>query len=372
MDVRDPELMSVGVDEVVVTFVTDPGVEVTTQVGESTITTTGPFHVAHIKALEPDCEYPLAVESVMTSSEYLPARVRTLRRPGGRLLATFSTANDVHFGEEECGRIEAFGDVQPGPVFASAPYEPPYPDMMNAAAIEEIAATNSDIVLVKGDLTTYGTEPELEQFLAAWSSLGPKMHYVRGNHDASVSDALARTDTPYVIELPGAVLAVLDTAIHRSASGQISRSQLGWLDELASESTDPVLVFGHHHVWSPDSKRREPGYFGINPDDSEALIDVVRRREAIVGYFAGHTHRNRVRRFSQARSVPFVEVACVKDYPGAWAEYNVYEGGYTQVVRRIGTPEALSWTERTRLMFGGHYRDYALGELSSRCFAELI
>ena len=31
-----------------------------------------------------------------------------------------------------------------------------------------------------------------------------------------------------------------------------------------------------------------------------------------------------------------VEVACVKDYPGAWAEYRVYDGGYTQIVRRIG------------------------------------
>ena len=97
MDVRDPELMSVGTDEVVVTFVTDPGVEVTTEVGESSATTKGPFHVAHIKGLEPDCEYPLTVERVAMSSEYLPPTVRTLQNPGGRLLATFATANDVHF-----------------------------------------------------------------------------------------------------------------------------------------------------------------------------------------------------------------------------------------------------------------------------------
>ena len=72
------------------------------------------------------------------------------------------------------------------------------------------------------------------------------------------------------------------------------------------------------------------------------------RRENIAGYFAGHTHRNRVRRFGPARHVPFVEVACMKDYPGVWAEYRVYEGGYTQVVRRMPTPAACSWTERTR------------------------
>ena len=36
--------------------------------------------------------------------------------------------------------------------------------------------------------------------------------------------------------------------------------------------------------------------------------------------------------------MPIVEVACVKDYPGAWAEYRVHEGGYTQLVRRITSP----------------------------------
>ena len=46
--------------------------------------------------------------------------------------------------------------------------------------------------------------------------------------------------------------------------------------------------------------------------------------------------------------MPIVEVACVKDYPGAWAEYRIHEGGYTQLVRRIATPDAFAWTEQTR------------------------
>ena len=70
-----------------------------------------------------------------------------------------------------------------------------------------------------------------------------------------------------------------------------------------------------------------------------------------------------------ARNVPITEIACVKDYPGAWAEYRVYEGGYTQVTRRISSPDAMAWTEKTRGMFVGLYRDYALGALESRCFS---
>ena len=56
----------------------------------------------------------------------------------------------------------------------------------------------------------------------------------------------------------------------------------------------------------------------------------------------------------------------MKDYPGAWAEYRVYEDGYVQLTRRIESPEAMAWTEKTRGMFAGLYRDYALGPLAAR------
>ena len=40
------------------------------------------------------------------------------------------------------------------------------------------------------------------------------------------------------------------------------------------------------------------------------------RHDNVVGYLAGHTHTNRVLRFERTGAVPFVEVACAKDYPG--------------------------------------------------------
>ena len=54
----------------------------------------------------------------------------------GRPLSVFATVNDVHFGEVECGRIEG-ADV--GPVLTARPGEPPYPETMNAGAVEEIS-----------------------------------------------------------------------------------------------------------------------------------------------------------------------------------------------------------------------------------------
>ncbi len=364
-EIRNAELMTVGPDEVVVFAVGDPGEDLVTRVGDREQHTTGPHHVVTFRGLEPDTEYPLVVAGVAVG-DHLPATVRTLPRPSGALVATFATTNDVHFGETVCGALGE-GHEEVGPILTVGPGERPYPEVMNRAAIDEIRALDPDAVLVKGDLTDRGTEREYGCFLDAYTSLGPRMRHMRGNHDAMKTAAIASAETPFAIELRGVTLAVLDTVIPGTDTGQLDAAQLAWLDDLARDTTVPVLVFGHHHPWEPGSEDRNADYFGVNPNDSEALVKVMDRNPSIAGYFAGHTHRNRVRHFGGV-GIPIVEVSAAKDYPGAWAEYRVYEGGYTQMVRRIAAPAALDWTERTREMFLGLYRDYALGGLADRCF----
>jgi 3',5'-cyclic-AMP phosphodiesterase len=367
--VRDAEVMTVAPDEVVVTFVTDPGVDVTARVGDAEVTTPGPRHVARFTGLEPATGYEVAVDGA-APDEFLPRRVSTLRIPSGRRLGTLATVNDVHFGEVECGRVH--DDPAVGPIVRALPGEPPYPETMNGATIDEIAALDPDAVLVKGDLTNLGSADEYAAFLAAYGRLGPRMRHVRGNHDAMLDPTMALEGAPFTVDVGGVTLAVLDTVLPTSEQGRITRDQLGWLREIAGDTSGAVLVFGHHHLWDLDATERSAAYFGVNPDDSEAFGSVVADHENIVGYFAGHTHRNRVRRSTKARNVPFVEISCTKDYPGVWAEYGLYEGGFTQVVRRISSPAALAWTERTRGMYHGLYRDYALGHLDHRCFTELF
>jgi Icc protein len=290
---------------------------------------------------------------------------RTLPRLGERL-ATFATVNDVHFGETECGVIDGL-DI--GPVFSVGPDDDPYPELMNRGAIAEMAAIDPSVVIVKGDLTCNGTAEEYEAFLAAYEpAFGERLVHVRGNHDGYHGGTYAAFPTQRV-DLPGVTLAVLDTTHPLHTPGRVTAEQLEWLDDLAGSADRPVLVFGHHHPWSPDSQERPVNYFGILPDDAEQLVAVVARHPGILGYFAGHTHRNRARRFSATGDRPWVEVACVKDYPGTWAEYRVFEGGVLQVHRRISTPEAMAWTEQTRHMYAGTYAGYALGALSDRCFA---
>jgi predicted phosphodiesterase len=301
-----------------------------------------------------------------TDHELDGVEVRTLPRPG-ELLATVCTVNDVHFGEVTCGVVDGT-DI--GPTFSSEPGEEPYPELMNRAAIAEMAEIAPDAVVVKGDLTALGTRAEYERFLEWYRpTFGDRLHHVRGNHDAYHGEVFANWPTQE-ITLPGVTLAILDTARDHQVNGSLSGAQLEWLDELGQRADRPVLVFGHHNIWNPDVDPRSDTYFGLQPTDSEALLATFDRRSQLAGYFAGHTHRN-LRQHPTGTRAPFVEVACVKDFPGAWAEYRVFDGGILQVFRRISTPEALSWTERTRHMYEGGYEHYAFGKLRDRCFAML-
>ena len=305
--------------------------------------------------LEPDTTYT-----------YDGVTFHTLPRPPGERLATVATVNDVHFGETICG----FDSNAPeaGPQFRAEPGERPYPDVMNEAAVEEIAAIDPDVVLVKGDLTDDGETEDYEAFLRCYGgAFGERMHHIRGNHDAYKGQTDAPAG-PFSVAVDGATLAMLDTTVPFAPNGGVDDAQLTWLADVAGGDGAPVLLFGHHQPWQPGSRTRPPTYGGINPDDSERLVDAVARLPRIAGYFCGHSHRNRVRRFAATGGLPWTEVACVKDFPGAWAEYRIFEGGMLQLVHRIRRADALVWTERTRGMFGGLYPQFAFGDLADRCF----
>ena len=299
-----------------------------------------------------------------TVYEFGGVEVRTLPA-SGPLLGRIATVNDVHFGETECGVISGT-DI--GPTFSAAPGDDPYPEVMNRGAIAELQRLDPEVVVVKGDLTSRGTLDEYHRFLDVYgSAFGERLVHVRGNHDAYHGQVFADVATQEVV-VEGATLAVLDTARLAQVNGSVSAEQLEWLDELAARTDTPVMVFGHHHAWNPELDPRRDDFFGIRPADSEALFEVFARRSNLVGYLAGHTHRNRRMHVESAGGAPFVEVACVKDFPGAVAEYRIHDGGITQVFRRISAPDALAWSEQTRQMYEGGYGAYAFGRLADRCF----
>jgi 3',5'-cyclic AMP phosphodiesterase CpdA len=330
------------------------GVDITT-VADDLIVLHDGNRVARLEGLEPSTSYTVWGRQVTTSA-----------RPAGELLCRFVTVNDVHFGETECGRVD---DHREGPIQRAAPGEPPYPETMNRGAAAEIRSLQPAAVVVKGDLTQDGAPEEFAAFEECYrTAFGDRLHVVRGNHDSY------RAQNEYAgdqwIELPGVAIALLDTTIPTRTTGTISDEQIEWLHTRLAETDRPVLVMGHHQQWiaGGDNSHRGDDYFGLHPDASDALADAAAQHHQFLAYTAGHTHRHRVRHM--ACGVPTIEIGCVKDFPGTWAEYRVYETAVQQVVHRVSTPEALDWSERCRHLyadFGIDYETYALGALEDRC-----
>ncbi len=278
----------------------------------------------------------------------------------GEHLATVTTVNDVHLGEIECGKIvgvvEAAFRVQPG--------ETPYATFMSEAVIEDMRALSPDAVIVKGDLTSFGTRDEFDAFRALYEpAFGDRLTYVRGNHDSYPGEVYA--DWPVqIVDVPGARIILLDTSRVASGSGYISRDQIDATAAAADEATTPVIVMGHHPLFV-DGAMAPERFDGVNPTDSAALLAALLPRRHVVSYSAGHTHRcHRV----DVDGLAVTQVACVKDFPGAWAEYHVGTRGIAQTVHRASRPDAVAWAETTRTMFDGFYGAYAMGELRERCF----
>ena len=324
----------------------EPPVELTTVTDTEAVLHDG-LRVVRVDGLRPGKEHN--VEGVT---------FRTLPKPGGERLATVVTVSDLHIGETECGRYEG---VNLGPPLRAEPDEPPYPETMARAAAAEIAAIAPDAVIAKGDLTGQGAGAELKTFMDIFD--GFPLHWAYGNHDVSSRSELGPRPAAELVTVVGARVALLDTAVPAEAGGRVTEEQLDWLEDLGGDDATPVLVMGHHPLFDHAAFTA-----GINAEDSERLVELFSRRPALVGYFAGHSHRNLVRRLPETGAVPWTEVGATKDYPGVWAEYRIYEGAVMQVVHRISSPQALAWTDRTRQMFGGLYPSYSFGSLDDRCF----
>ena len=263
------------------------------------------------------------------------------------------TMNDVHFGEVECGKFAG----RPAQ-FVADPADP-YPLVMNRAVVRDALALNPDLCVVKGDLTNAGSEEDEAAFLATYAPFGDRLLYVRGNHDSY--DGRVFADWPVQVRDVGSVRVVLlDTARVHEPGGFVSDEQVDALVAAIDAAAGPVLVMGHHPLQLAD--QRQPNQ-GVNDEDSQRLLAALAPRRSVVGYFAGHTHRNQIR---VVDGLPLVEVAAVKDFPGAWAELQLGTTGIAHVVHRARDEKAVAWAEQTKSMFDGFYESYALGELSDR------
>ena len=287
---------------------------------------------------------------------------RTFPDPGERL-ATFATVNDVHFGETSaaCSRARRRPDLlgRAGRRPVPRGHEP-------RRRSPRSPRIDPDAVVAKGDLTTAAprrsTTPS-SPATAAPSATGCS------TCGATTTPTPARRSPPTPRagrELPGVVLAVLDTVDPGRAPGQVTRraARRGWTTLGARRPTGPCWSSATTTCGTPDSGQRPERYFGINPDDSERAGRAWSPAAPPSSATSPATPTATGSATSPATGdVPWVEVACVKDFPGAWAEYRVFEGGdpadrppHLRRRRRWRGPSGPAG------MYGGLYVDYAFGD----------
>ncbi|MCP2289039.1 metallophosphoesterase [Nocardia amikacinitolerans] len=355
-----------------------------------------PFHYAEIGGLEPGRRYrfeawsqgaratpALSLTTLAHGTPETTGEFTTLVPPTGRLLRTIALANDVHYGETVSGLV--VGGFPPG--FRQLTGQPPYPEVMLDALLDDLRAREVDRLVVAGDLTSEATPDEsraVRARLDTWGTLGGDYLVTRGNHDRPHvgyqgcthlgghrdcwGDNFLPRQQLVEHEVGGLRLLGVDTSELDGSGGRIERPQFDRLAEVLRADPDrPTLVFGHHPVTRESglTNTAGPGFVLDGPDSAE-LQRYYERAPGVFLHHSGHTHRNRRTRPDANIAVEFLEVAAVKEYPGGYSLLRVYEGGYMVNFYKTRAEGARRWSSTTRGEYFGLLPDYTFGTFADR------
>jgi len=326
----------------------------------------GPGSVV-IGGLSPATSYDLTITGPGVPRHRIE-RIATLPSPPGPLIHKFATINDLHLGEDAFGIRHTIEDVWPLP-----PGWKPYTWRCARAAIDEAIEWGAQTLVVKGDLTAGGTTVEFHEVGRLLSAVTIPVIATFGNHEYHDR----RTDGRPILDsygihvprqawsedLPGIRMIIGLTGRPGHRSGRVDPDQRAAMVSMAREAEGPAFVALHHQP----QRWRIPNQYppGIPAPGSGALLDGLVAANPATFVATGHTHRHRRHRHGP---LTVVEVGSTKDYPGTWAGYAVHQGGIRQVVRRIGSPDVIGWTESTAQALGGVWGLWSPGRRRDRCF----
>ena len=306
---------------------------------------------ATLEGLPPATHLELFVRPAGTAQGRRADAVRTLSPPPGELLCRFATVNDLHLGERSVGLARRLRD-RPGTGLE------PYPLLCARAALTEAVAWGAEAIVAKGDLTYHGRPQQWSDLGRLLAGIPVSVSAVLGNHDVGIravdgrpvlaASGIVVPYDPFSVDLPGLRVVLAHTAVAHKHHGAVVGRQRDQIADLVAAAPGPVFLAMHHYVQRFKVPMAYPP--GIPGDQSRALLDTVLAANPATMLSAGHSHRNRRRRYGP---LVITEVGATMHYPGTWAGYAVHEGGIRQVVRRVAAPDAIAWTDRTRrILFG--------------------
>lgn len=312
--------------------------------------------VADLVGLRPDAAYTVEVAGHCLAA-------RTVAPPPGRELYRFMTLSDMHLGLDHFGLFRKMREREP--------VEEIHTLRCTRAALDEGLAWGAQHLVLKGDLVDRGTPDEYDLLGKVLAEAGLPVEAIPGNHEVKpyrevdhpeAFAGLGLTVAPerlHTIDLPGLRVALVD-----STTFDVNAPRLDHAVDAMADALDgrPALVVLHHHLLRlPFSVLWPPGVPGPL---ARRFLDAVADASPAALVASGHTHRHVTRKH---RHVVVTETGSPKDHPGTWTGYVVYEGGLRQVVRRVGRPDAIGWTEHSRRAAGGAWGHWSPGRLDHRC-----
>jgi Icc protein len=183
-------------------------------------------------------------------------------------------------------------------------------NMLTARALRVVAGftPRPDVVIITGDLTECGLETEYANLSAMLRrTLSMPVYVIPGNHDRrnNLRAALAHlpgvTADPafvqYAVEDQHVRLVMLDTLVPGASHGELSGTQLDWLDRtLAAQPAKPTLIGMHH----PPFATGIPHMDKIALRNPETFSSVIARHRQVERIVCGHHHRPIVGRCAHA------------------------------------------------------------------------
>ncbi|WP_426571660.1 metallophosphoesterase family protein [Aquihabitans sp. McL0605] len=295
---------------------------------------------------------------------------RTLAALPGEELCRIATVSDLHLGTEVFGHRGTIDDPFLHP--------DPHPVRCARAALGEAVAWGAEAIVAKGDLTNKGNPSEWRQYADLLAEVPVPVDGLPGNHDHGHPEArhaltpaeaagafgLSIAQPLTVRDLPGLRVLLIDTTRGGRHGGTLAPVLHDVMDAVAEADPAGGVLIALHHQLQPH--RLPEGWPpGIGRDESASFLDLLGAAHPHVLVTSGHTHRHR--RWGRA-GVVVTQVGSTKDFPGVWAGYVVHEGGMRQIVRRTQAPDAIAWTDYSRVAAFGAWEHAAPGRLDARCF----
>jgi 3',5'-cyclic-AMP phosphodiesterase len=154
-----------------------------------------------------------------------------------------------------------------------------------------------DAVLVTGDLTDTGLDPEYARVRELLAPLAAPVHVLPGNHDVRAVlrrafDLPGAGDEPvqHAADVGGLRLVAVDTTLPGRDDGAFPADRAAWLDaELAAHPGVPTIVAMHHPPLATGVPALDA--MGLPAADRGTLAGLLGRHPQVARVVAGHLHR---------------------------------------------------------------------------------